>query len=229
MYSHSLTRIAALVAALVVAGCSGILAGPTAMTHDGLQQVPSNNFDAVYRKPAVDMSAYQAIGIAPCSVAFRNNWLRDQNRDRLDLSNRVTQQDVDRIKDQLSTACEEQFRKALSRDPAYNVVEDFSDGESVLVLHPSIIDLNINAPDVRSATRSTSYTTSAGEMTLSLDLVDATTNEVLGRVVDRKRAMDTRRLQWTNSVTNTAETNRMLRRWADLLREGLDELRAGNQ
>ncbi|MBA6412516.1 DUF3313 family protein [Parahaliea sp. F7430] len=212
-----------LLATLVLGAC---VASSPVITHDGLHSVPSKSFDAMYRKPDVDISAYRAIGLAPCSVSFRNNWLRDQNRSRLDLSNRVTQKHVDQIKEHLSAACEQHFRKALLSDPAYHLVDDFSQGEAVLVLRPSIIDLDINAPDLRSSTRQTTYTTSAGEMTLSLDLVDATSNEVLGRVVDRKRAVDHHRLQWTNSVTNSAEANRMLRSWALRLRAALDEARS---
>ena len=96
----------------------------------------------------------------------------------------------------------------------------------VLVLSPSIINLDINAPDTMSAGRSRSYTTSAGEMTLSLEVSDATTGEVLYRIVDRKRSRDTGRMEWTTSVSNKAEAERTLNRWADLLRQGLDTVRA---
>jgi hypothetical protein len=92
----------------------------------------------------------------------------------------------------------------------------------VLIIKPSIIDLDINAPDTMSAGRSRSYTTSTGEMTLSLELVDGTTGQVLARVVDKARGIDTGRVQWTNGVTNRAEAERMLRNWARYLRTGLD-------
>ena len=105
------------------------------------------------------------------------------------------------------------------------MAENFSDGEHVLILRPSIINLDINAPDVRTTGMSRSYTTSAGEMTLYLELVDATTGETLARVVDRKREMDTGHIQWTSSVSNKADAERTLRRWAKLLRDGLDSAR----
>jgi hypothetical protein len=133
---------------------------------------------------------------------------------------------VDRIKDNLGALCTEKFAAALLVDPAYNLVDSFDDGEPVLVLSPSIINLDINAPDTMSAGRSRSYTTSAGEMTLSLEVSDATTGEVLYRIVDRKRSRDTGRMEWTTSVSNKAEAERTLRRWADLLRQGLDTVRA---
>jgi hypothetical protein len=194
-------------------------------THDGLNLVPGSKFDQVYKKPGADLSGYQEFGLEACEVAFKKNWQRDQNQNRVDLSSRVTQKDIDRIKDSLSASCDEKFREALLEDPAYALVDSFSDGEAVLILRPAIINLDVNAPDVRSAGMSRSYTTSAGEMTLSLELVDGTTGEVLARAVDRKRGMDTGMMEWTSSVSNKADADRTLARWAKVLRQGLDEAR----
>jgi hypothetical protein len=206
-----------------LAACSTSGAKVPEEQRDGLTLVPDTKFQEVYRSPDADLSSYTEIGLAPCKIAFKKNWLRDQNSSRLDLSSRVTQKDVDKIKDSLSESCDEQFRAALSEDPAYKVVDTFNDGEQVLVVRPSIVNLDINAPDTRSASMSRSYTTSSGEMTLSLELEDATTGATLARAVDRRRGMDDTRLQWTNSVTNSADANRTLKRWAKMLREGLDE------
>jgi hypothetical protein len=104
-------------------------------------------------------------------------------------------------------------------------VDAFAEGEHVLVLHPSIVNLDINAPDVRSTGTSYTYTTFFGEMTLKLVLEDATTGATIARAIDRRRGFDEDYLEWSNSVTNTAETNRILSRWAKILREGLDEAR----
>ena len=84
-------------------------------------------------------------------------------------------------------------------------MDSFADGENVLILRPAIINLDVSAPDTNSAGMQRAYTTSAGEMTLLLELLDATTGEVLVRIVDRRQAMDTGRMQWSNSVTNAAE------------------------
>lgn len=205
--------------------CSATQTNAPPVTSDGLALVPDTKFQEVYRDPNAILSDYNEIGLAPCKVAFKKNWLRDQNSSRMDLSSRVTQKDIDRIKDTLSSACDEKFRAALLEDPAYTVVDTFADGEHVLVLHPAIINLNINAPDVRSASMSRSYTTSSGEMTLKLELEDATTGATIARAIDRRRGMDTNHLQWSSSVSNSAEANRTLTRWAKILREGLDEAR----
>jgi hypothetical protein len=155
-------------------------------------------------------------------VAFRKNWLRDQNRGSLDLGSRVTQQDVDRIRDTLSEECGSMFRDALLKEPAYTLTEEFETGEQVLVLRPRIVNLDVTAPDVRSSGRSRTYTTSAGEMTLVLEAVDGTTGQVLARAVDRQGARESFRAEWSTSVSNRAEARRILKRWAERLRAAMD-------
>tara|TARA_R110002049_G_scaffold106495_5_gene253865 strand:+ start:1890 stop:2582 length:693 start_codon:yes stop_codon:yes gene_type:complete len=225
MQSTSILRALGIGAlSLALAGCT--TNQPDATTYDGLVLDKSVSHADVYKKPGATLAGYSAYGLMPCQVAFKKNWLRDQNRNRIDLSRRVTQKDVDRIKDTLSSECDARFREALEQAPAYPLVEEFSEGEAVLILHPSIINLDINAPDTMSSGMSRSYTTSAGEMTLVLEAIDGTTHETLFRVVDRKRDMDSGRLQWTNSVTNRAEAERALNRWASLLRKALDSATA---
>lgn len=203
-----------------LAGCASTQ--PPAETHDGLVLQSSKKVDEFYLRPGVTLGDYSEFGLASCEVAFKKNWMHDQNQNRVDLTNRVTQQDVDKIKDSLGEQCDKHFREALEQAPAYKLVEQFDNGESVLVLRPSIINLDINAPDTNSANMNRSYTTSSGEMTLFLELVDGTTGEILARVVDRRKGMDAGRLQWTNSVTNKADSDRALKRWAQQLREALD-------
>ncbi|WP_167854733.1 DUF3313 family protein [Mangrovimicrobium sediminis] len=197
---------------------------PPAQTHDGLVLQPDTRFQFVYLLPDAELDAYTTFGLADCSVAFRKNWLRDQNSSRLDLGSRVTQKDVDRIKDALGAMCTEQMREALQAPPPYTLVDEFEEGEAVLIIRPAIINLDINAPDTMSAGRSRSYTTSAGEMTLVIELLDGTTGQVLARVADRRRGSDFGTMQWTNSVTNRADANRALKRWAGMMREGLDKV-----
>ena len=208
--------------AMMLASCVGTTPPPESF--DGLVLVPNTRFAEVYRRPGIDLSTYDAFGLSSCEVAFRKNWQRDQNNSSINLSNRVTQRDVDRIKDALGAQCEETFRKALEQSPAYPLVDKFDDGEPVLVLRPAIINLDINAPDVMTAGRQRNYTMEAGQMTLLLEMVDSTTGEILVRVVDRRRDSRSGRLEWTNSVTNRADAQVILNSWARQFREGLDEV-----
>ncbi|WP_167854770.1 DUF3313 family protein [Mangrovimicrobium sediminis] len=222
-------RSSALAAVVLLAACAetGPKTEAYGVSFDGLEQVTGTGFADVYKKPGVQLGEYDTFALAPCEVAFRKNWLRDQNSSRLDLTSRVTQKDVDRIKGQLSEMCTGTFREELEKAPPYKLVDEFPEGEQVLVLAPAIINLDINAPDVMSAGRSRSYTTQSGEMTLYLELKDGATGDTLARIVDRRKDFDDMRLQWTNSVSNRADAQLILNRWAKYLRDGLDEVQAG--
>ena len=197
---------------------------PPAVTPDGLELVPNTRFSLVYAEPGVDLTGYTELGLVPCQVSFKKNWMKDQNRNALDLSSRVTQRDIDKIKDKLAAECDKHFRSSLTAKPPYTLVEQFNRGEPVLIVRPSIVNLDITAPDLKSAGRERTYTTGgAGEMTIVLELLDGTTGDVLMRGYDREGGRDTVPMQWSNSVTNNAEADRILKLWAERLRTGLDE------
>ena len=59
-------------------------------------------------------------------------------------------------------------------------------------------------------------------MTLYLELRDAITGDTIAKIADSQSVRDRGYMNITNSVTNKAEADRMLRRWAQLLVNGLD-------
>jgi hypothetical protein len=208
--------------ALLICGCASQSNLPEE-TADGLQRVDDAEVGALYVRPGVDFSSFSKIGLAPCQVSFRKNWMRDYNRDEIDLDDRVTQEDVDRIRSTLAAACDKHFKAALQEEPAYTLVQSFNQGEPVLIIAPAIANLEVNAPDLQTAGMERMYTTSAGEMTLLLEAIDGTTRQVLAEVADRQEDIGMGgTLEWTSSVTNRAEADRMLRSWAKQLREALD-------
>jgi hypothetical protein len=97
--------------------------------------------------------------------------------------------------------------------------------EDVLIVKAAIIDLDVNAPDTRSAGRSSSFTTSAGSMTLYLELYDSETDDLLAKALDPTADRGTSFMQWQTSVANKAAAKRMMKPWAKALREGLDSSR----
>ncbi len=97
--------------------------------------------------------------------------------------------------------------------------------EDVLIVKPAIIDLYINAPDVRTAGRTSTFTTSAGSMTLYLELYDSETDDLLAKALDPKADRDTGYMQWQTKVANYTAAKRMMQPWAEALRKGLDEAR----
>ncbi len=213
-------------AALVLSGCASVSNAPP-VSHDGLLlQTDATMSGVVYAREGVNLTSYNKFSVEGCSVAFRTDWQRDQNSSRRRVSDRVSDQDMNEIRSALGTLCDEQFSDVLNNDPAYTVVSGDAVDSATLVLKPHIVNLDIAAPDVQSAGRSRSYTTEAGEMTLFLEVADASTGETLYRVIDRRRENNTGTLQWTNSVTNLSDARRILSYWGKSLRKALDRVAA---
>ena len=215
---------AALLASGLVA-CAGTGDDLPAETEEGLQRVSGSRVDAAYMAPGADLGQYEVLYISEVRVSFVKNWLEDQNRERRSTSNRLSQEDADRIK----AAVAEDFRKIFTEnleEAGYTVIADKSGAgaeDDVLVLLPAIVDLDVAAPDTRSPGRSRTYTTTAGSMSLYMEMYDGLTSALIARVADSQSAPDYGTMQITNSVTNRAEADRMMKKWAKLLVKALDE------
>mgnify|MGYP000294091522 CR=1 FL=1 len=93
----------------------------------------------------------------------------------------------------------------------------------------AIIDLDVNAPDVTSATHSRTYVTEAGKAILYLELYDAVSGEILVRIIDSETVGDNGFYQWANRVSNTADAKRVIRQWAQTLRKKFDQAHENNR
>lgn len=211
-----------LASTLLMGACSTTEAPAT--TDDGLKLVEGSKVDIAYIAPDADFSQYNRVNIASVEVSFRKNWLRDQNNDRRSTTQRINQEDANKVKAALAASFRDIFTEELEK-AGYTVVAEVDpagDNEDLLLLLPAIVDLDVAAPDAMAPGRTRSYTTSAGSMTLELEFRDSITGDVLGRVEDSRNAPDRGYMQYTNSVTNKAEADRMLRRWAGMLVTSLD-------
>ena len=166
---------------------------------------------AVYIKPDAQLTIYETFGVVPCKVAFRKNWQRDYNSAHRSASQQVKQRDIDRIKTDLGAECTTFFANALSDEPAYDVVEEWQQGEDVLLVFPNIVNLDIASPDLNSPSMSRSYSASAGSMTLYLELIDAETSEVLCEPTTARPTP--RPLSVPNRITNRQAADRILSGW----------------
>ena len=128
-----------------------------------------------------------------------------------------------KIQEEVAATFREVFTKELV-DAGYAMADE--PGEDVLLVKPAIVDLDVTAPDIRTPGRTMSYSESAGEMTLNLELFDSLTDDKIAKATDRKR--DTYRgwLQWRTSVSNRADAKRMMSGWAKALTSTLDEARS---
>jgi len=199
---------------------SGASEGPPA----GLEQVAKSRFDTLYWRPGASLQQYSSVVIADdIPVEFRDDWQRDQNRFR-GLPNAVEDADAERIRGMMADSLRHVLESQLSESGGYPVVD--APGEGVLLLKPAIVELDVFAPDILTPNITRVFTQSTGRMTLQMDLYDAATNELVGRIVDRQLARDQRfRVRLTNRVTNRFESEIVMRRWGARLRAMLDESR----
>jgi len=193
-------------------------------TTDGLTRVDSKKVQALYVQEGATLAPYTKVMLVDCAVAFRKDWMRDYNRERIDLSSRVSSKDMDKIKAALAAEFKTEFTKVLEAG-GYAVVEET--GEDVLLLRPALINLDISAPDINNASMSRTFVASAGQMTLYMELYDSATGAKFGEVVDAQAARDRGTMHYANRVTNKADADIILKKWANLLVDALNEAKAG--
>jgi len=187
-------------------------------TVEGLKLVPNTKDIAmVWAEVGANLSQYDRIYLVEPYVAFKKNWKRDQNRGTM----RVSNSDMDRIKKEVAELFMEVFTEELEKG-GYTLASERA--EDVLIVKPAIIDLNVNAPDLRTASRSATFSDSAGSMTLYIELYDSVTDDLLAKAVD-PTADRSGLMQRQSMVSNRAAGKRMMKPWAEALRSGLDEAR----
>ena len=191
-----------------------------AINDEGMELIKDSKLATVYADPGADLSIYKHIWLEDATVAFKKNWQRDQNRG---YGMRVRDHDMERITENVATLFREVFTKELL-DGGYELAEEA--GADVLIVKPAIVDLDVVAPDIRTANRTMKYSESAGEMTLNLELFDSITGDKIVKATDRKRDYDRGYMEWRTSVSNRSDARRMMTSWAKALRSALDEARS---
>ena len=189
-------------------------------TVEGLKLVPNTkNIALVWAEPGADLAQYNRIFLLDPYVAFKKNWQRDQNRSSM---TKVRTNDIERIKKAVKELFIEVFTEELEKG-GYNLTTDRA--EDVLIVRPAVIDLDVNAPDIQTSSRSASFSDSAGSMTLYMELYDAETEDLLAKAMDAKADRGSNIMQWATGPSNRAAGKRMMRPWAQALVKGLDEAR----
>lgn len=189
-------------------------------TKDGLQLKHHTKLGAVYVKPGATLEPYDKVKILEVYVAFKKNWQRNYNDEQMDLGDRVTAKDMTAIKQKIASEFPKMFAKALDKG-GYEVVD--TTGEDVLLLRPAIINLTVTAPDTMSAGMETQVVSSAGTMTLYMELYDSQTSDKIAEVIDAEEAGGSGFAHVANRVTNLAEFDQTMEAWAEILRKRLDE------
>jgi hypothetical protein len=187
-------------------------------TPEGMVLLKDTKVRAAYAMPGASLDQYTKVALLDCYVAFRKDWERDYNRSAT-LQNRVSADDMERIKQALADEFKKIFTEELQEKGGYEIV-DYT-GDDVLIIRPALYDLDVTAPDTRTSGLNRTVVTSAGQMTLFMELYDSVSGSIIARIFDPQAADRGGIAMQANSVTNRAEADRMLRKWARLLGDHL--------
>lgn len=185
---------------------------------DGLVPVKLRNIDKAYQLPGANLAPYTSVLIKPSTVTFNKNW-----NARSYGSFGLKKEEVEHIRAEMAAIAEATFARVLS-EGGYAIAT--APGDNVLEVQADIVDLYVNAPDVRSDAMNRTYVRSAGDMGLQVTLRDSRSGATLLRTSDFKRGFETGRLEWANSVYNRMEAERSLSGWARQLKQSLDAAKA---
>ncbi len=193
------------------------------VTEDGLELIKGTKLAVVYAKPGASLASYKRIRLVEPAVAFRKNWERDQRSSSINRI-RISPNKIEEIKGKLAAEFHETFVLVLE-ESGYELVGD--NAEDVMTVRPAIVNLDITAPDVNNFGRNYTYVASAGEMTLYLELYDSVTGDLFAKAIDRREDVGfASSYTWSNSSTNKAAAQKIIRGWADILVNALNESKA---
>ena len=199
------------IAALGVAAFTTTFDAASAVTQEGLVSVESRRLDEVYLRPNTDLGGYRKVIIDPAQVAMRKDWLKSVNANK-DMTRWLVPADQERIVETAASTMGSTVAEVF-KARGYEIVS--APGPGVLRLAPSVTDLDVYAPDVPAPGIQRYFTKlEAGAATLRLEVRDAVTGTLLGRVVDRNTAREIGRINRATSVSNEFWFQAMFRQWA---------------
>lgn len=184
---------------------------------EGLQAINVRGMDVAYAQPGASLQAYQGILLVkPVTVSFQKNWERSA---AIPAGTRIYPRDADRIRDDVAEVVNREFKREFEKG-GWRVVD--APGAGVLELDVKVVDLYLNAPDLQTAGRSTSYARSFGQLTLVAELRDSATGAVVMRLLDRTIGHDHINFEPTGRVENAREVGIVASDWARDLRRQLE-------
>ncbi len=204
---------------LLAADFSFAKEAPPQTTVEGLVLVKDSGLALVYVEPGADLSQYNRIYLVGAYIAFKKNWKRDQNQSYI---HKISSSDMDKMKAELAGLFRDVFTDVLE-EGGYELVTERA--EDVLIVKPAIINLDISAPENMSSGLRRTFSESRGEMTLYLELYDSVTDDLIAKALDRQQDREIGYFQWQTTVRNRAAANRILKVWANVLKDGLDRAR----
>jgi len=202
----------------LIAGCAADRP-PEEMTDDGLMRVPSRSVGGVYRAPDASFQPYRRIILEPPSIGFIKDW-REKHPE-------VTDAEYVRMRAESVRLFSDEFARAFVKGGPYTFADD--PAADVLLIIPTIEDLDFLAPDAGNGLDTDTYTTMRPvTMKVSGDLRDSLTGKVVGRVIMYQPAESypASEMRIVTRVTNVHEQRLVFAKWSRLVREAIDVAKA---
>jgi hypothetical protein len=211
--------LGAIGCAAIMAGCRN-LPGPTEVTPDGLQRVPSRRAGGVFRLPGAPFAQYRRLILEPVTVSFIEGWEKSHPE--------TSDKEKRRMREEAAQLFREEFERELIKGGKYTFAQD--PGADVLIVAPTITDLDVPAPysdnmDMRTMSpRSISLRVTA-------ELRDAPTGKLVGRIdmFAGGEEYGLHEFREGNRTTNAFEVRNHVREWSRLLREALNVAKTERQ
>jgi len=194
------------------------------LSFDGLRPIQNSVLQKAWAKPGVDLTIFTKIKLQGAGSEYRPGGQSGRTMSSRSRGGAFEMTETQKARFQeiaVEVALEE-----LGNSEQFTLVDEI--GPDVLLIRVALLDVVSFVPP-QTAGRSEVFLSSVGEATLVVELRDSITDAILARAMDRRAAGDTSGLMSrSNSVTNTTEVRRLIRRWMSNLRERLDELGARN-
>ncbi len=196
------------------------------VTHEGLERVKGDGTaDYIYIHPEADFSGYKRVILDEPQISFARYWQQSANSGRT--FDRITNSDIEKMISTGKKLLTEEFTKELKNGGI--TIAGKAEGD-VLLVKAIISDLSLNAPDPKKTAGGWSrvYAESAGDATLTVELYDSITKQILIRAIDTKRDVG-ESFGWRrprSHYTNVQDARQALGEWARTLTIGLQRAMA---
>jgi len=200
---------------LLAAGCATTTPAPPD-TWDGLERREASDRGALYVRPDLQAGAYRTVMVDPLVVSTHKDWqpVRDVATGMAVARHRVSSREIRYIEDTIDP----EFRRILVKEldaRGYRVVNEPHGG--TLRVGAGLAFVFIDSPSVGMGRLRSDDTA-----TLVLNISDATTGQLLARLVDTKQGGKMGMLESPNTVANNMAFRRVVRDWAGTLCDALE-------
>lgn len=189
------------------------------LSFDGLYPVKKTHVDNAWASEDLDLSGFDKVLLLPTGLHYRP--VKDRGRSMVQRSGTSFFPLDSKQQARLQEIASEEFNKELSKLERFEVVRE--NGPGVIAVRGGIYDIVSRVPP-EPVGRSSYYLSSVGEATLVLELVDIPSNTVIARIADRRSAEQRGIAMESNTATNSREARRVMKQWARLLRNALENI-----